>query len=51
MAGAIAYAVLVRRQPHTLDHPIFGRRSRWITANAALTPALTRLPPEAVEHQ
>lgn len=51
LAGAIVCAVLVRRQPHTLDHPVFGRRSRWITANAAITPALTRLPPEALEHR
>ena len=28
LAGAIVCAVLVRRQPHTLDHPVFGRRSR-----------------------
>ena len=50
LVGAIACAILVRGQPRTLDHPIFGRRSRWITANAAVTPALTRLPPEALEH-
>jgi EmrB/QacA subfamily drug resistance transporter len=50
LAGALACAVLVRQQPRTLDHPIFGRRSRWITANAAVTPGLTRLPPEALEH-
>jgi EmrB/QacA subfamily drug resistance transporter len=50
LAGAVACAVLVRQQPRTLDHPIFGRRSRWITANAAVTPGLTRLPPEALEH-
>jgi EmrB/QacA subfamily drug resistance transporter len=50
LVGAIACAVLVRREPRTLEHPIFGRRSRWITANAALTPALTRVPPEVLEH-
>jgi len=49
LLGAVASAVLVRQQPHTLDHPIFGRRSRRLTANAALTPALTRLPPEVLE--
>jgi EmrB/QacA subfamily drug resistance transporter len=51
LAGAIACAVLVRRQPRTLEHPIFGRRSRWVTANAAVTPALTRLPQEALERR
>jgi EmrB/QacA subfamily drug resistance transporter len=49
LLGAIACSVLVRKQPRTLDHPIFSRRSRWIYANAAVTPALTRLPPEALE--
>jgi MFS family permease len=49
LLGAIACGVLVRKQPRTLDHPIFSRRSRWIYANAAVTPALTRLPPEALE--
>jgi EmrB/QacA subfamily drug resistance transporter len=48
--GVIACAALVREQPRTLDHPIFGRRSRWVTANAATTPALTRLPPEVLEY-
>jgi EmrB/QacA subfamily drug resistance transporter len=50
LLGAIACGILVRQQPRTLDHPIFGRRSRWITANAGTSPALTRLPPEALEH-
>jgi len=50
LLGALACAILVRQQPRTLDHPIFGRRSRWLTANAATTPGLTRLPPEAFEH-
>jgi EmrB/QacA subfamily drug resistance transporter len=49
LVGALACALLVTEQPRTLDHPIFGRRSRWITANAAATPALTRLPPEILE--
>ena len=41
--------VLVRKQPRTLDHPIFGRRSRWVHANVGTTPAVSRLPPEALE--
>jgi EmrB/QacA subfamily drug resistance transporter len=49
LAGAVACAILVSRQPRTLDHPIFGRRSRWVAANAGATPALTRVPPEVVE--
>jgi MFS family permease len=50
LLGAITCGILVRRQPRTLDHAIFGRRSRWITANAGTSPALTRRPPEALEH-
>jgi EmrB/QacA subfamily drug resistance transporter len=50
LLGALACGILVRQQPRTLDHPIFARRSRWILANAATTPGLTRLPPEALEH-
>jgi MFS family permease len=49
LVGAIACGVLVRHEPRTLEHPIFGRRSRWVTANAAVTPGLTRLPPEALD--
>jgi len=49
LVGAIACAILVRQQPRTVDHPIFGRRSRWVTANASVTPGLTRLPPEVME--
>ena len=47
LIGAVACAVLVRHEPRTLDRPVFGRRSRWVPANAGVTtPALTRLPPE-----
>jgi hypothetical protein len=49
LVGAITCAVLVRKQPRTLDRPVFGRRSRWVYANAATTPALTRLPPEVLQ--
>jgi EmrB/QacA subfamily drug resistance transporter len=49
LVGAIACALLVRRRPQTLDHPVFGRRSRWLAVNASTTPGLTRVPPEALE--
>jgi EmrB/QacA subfamily drug resistance transporter len=49
LLGAVMAWVLVRKQPRTLDHPIFGRRSRWVHANVGTTPAVSRLPPEAVE--
>lgn len=45
--GAIACFVLVRKEPTILQGPVFNRRSRWMLANAAMTPALTRLPPDA----
>jgi MFS family permease len=51
LLGAVACAILVRRQPRTVDHPIFGRRSRWVTANASVTPGLTRVPPEVAERR
>ncbi len=50
LIGAVACLVLVRREPRTLDRPVFGRRSRWVTANAGVSPGLTRLAPEGVEH-
>ncbi len=49
LLGAVACAILVRRQPRTLDHPVFGRRSRWVAVNVPTTPALTRVPPEVLE--
>jgi MFS family permease len=49
LAGAVMSWVLVRQQPRTLDHPIFGRRSRWVRANVGETPAVSRVPPEALE--
>jgi len=46
IVGAICSYLLVRRVPRTLDHPIFGRRSRWVLATAgATTPGVTRRPP------
>jgi EmrB/QacA subfamily drug resistance transporter len=50
LLGAVMSWALVRKQPRTLDHPIFGRRSRWLLANVGATPAVSRVPPEALEH-
>jgi hypothetical protein len=45
LVGAAASAVLVRKVPVTIKGRVFGRRSRWVLANAgATTPGLTRLP-------
>jgi MFS family permease len=49
LLGAVMSWALVRKQPRTLDHPIFGRRSRWLLANVGATPAVSRVPPEALE--
>jgi EmrB/QacA subfamily drug resistance transporter len=49
LLGAAMAWVLVRKQPRSLDHPIFGRRSRWVQANVGATPAVSRVPPEALE--
>ena len=49
LVGAVMSWLLVRKQPRTLDHPIFGRRSRWVRANVGETPAVSRVPPEALE--
>jgi hypothetical protein len=49
LVGAVTSWALVRKQPHTLDHPIFGRRSRWVRANVGTTPAVSRVPPEALD--
>jgi EmrB/QacA subfamily drug resistance transporter len=45
VAGAIACFVLVRRDDRVSAGPIFGRRSRWISANVGRTPGVTRHPP------
>jgi hypothetical protein len=50
LLGAVMSWLLVRKQPRTLDHPIFGRRSRWVRANVGATPAVGRVRPEALEH-
>ena len=45
LVGAVASAVLVRKVPVTIKGRVFGRRSRWVLANAgATTPGLTRRP-------
>jgi MFS family permease len=46
LIGALACFVLVRRTPRIIEQPIFGRRSRWIWANAGRTPGITKQPPE-----
>lgn len=46
LLGALASWLLVRRNPRTLTGPVFGRRSRWLSAVAgATTPGVTRRPP------
>jgi hypothetical protein len=49
LLGAVMSWALVRKQPRSLDHPIFGRRSRWVHANVGESPAVSRIPPEALE--
>jgi EmrB/QacA subfamily drug resistance transporter len=47
LLGALACFILVRRTTRIAEGPIFGRRSRWIYANIARTPAVTKqAPPE-----
>jgi EmrB/QacA subfamily drug resistance transporter len=45
LVGALACFVLVRRTTRVAEGPIFSRRSRWIYANVASTPAVTKQPP------
>lgn len=50
LIGAVTSFALVRKSPRVLDHPVFSRRSRWLTANAgATTSGLTRVPADAPE--
>jgi MFS family permease len=49
LLGAVMSWVLVSKQPRSHDHPIFGRRSRWVHANVGETPAVSLVPPEALE--
>jgi hypothetical protein len=45
LAGAVACFVLVRRQTRVVRAGVFGRRSRWIWANAPPTGVTKRPPP------
>jgi EmrB/QacA subfamily drug resistance transporter len=46
LLGALVCFLLVRREDRFHTGPVFGRRSRWVLANAAATtPGLTRHPP------
>jgi hypothetical protein len=45
LAGAVVMFVLVRRVGRTHERPVFGRRSRWVRADAGLSPGVTREPP------
>ncbi len=45
LLGAIACFILVRRDNRYYVGPVFGRRSRWTYASAAMTPGVTRRPP------
>jgi hypothetical protein len=45
LLGALTCFILVRRTMRVAEGPIFSRRSRWIYANVASTPAVTKHPP------
>jgi EmrB/QacA subfamily drug resistance transporter len=44
LLGALVCFILVRREDRFYRGPVFGRRSRWVWANAGTTPGLTRRP-------
>jgi EmrB/QacA subfamily drug resistance transporter len=44
LLGALVCLILVRRDDRFYAGPVFGRRSRWVWANAGTTPGLTRRP-------
>ena len=44
LLGALVCFILVRRDDRFYGGPVFGRRSRWVWANAGTTPGLTRHP-------
>ena len=48
LAEAAACFALVRRTDRVAERPIFTRRSRWVSANVAPTPGVTRHPPPDV---
>jgi hypothetical protein len=45
LLGAVACFLLVRRTTRVAEGPTFSRRSRWIYANIASTPGVTKQPP------
>jgi EmrB/QacA subfamily drug resistance transporter len=47
LLGAIVCYVLVRKDDRFYAGPVFSRRSRWVLANAGVSPGLTRHPPDA----
>jgi MFS family permease len=48
LVGAVACLLLVRRTDRVTEGPLFGRRSRWVSANVGRTPGITRHPPPSV---
>jgi EmrB/QacA subfamily drug resistance transporter len=44
LLGAVVCFILVRRDDRFYAGPVFGRRSRWVWANAGITPGVTRHP-------
>lgn len=46
LLGALVCFLLVRKGDRFYDGPVFGRRSRWVIANAGTSPGVTRHPPQ-----
>jgi EmrB/QacA subfamily drug resistance transporter len=44
LLGALVCFILVRRDDRFYAGPVFGRRARWVWANAGTTPGITRHP-------
>jgi hypothetical protein len=44
LLGALVCFILVRRDDRFYAGPVFGRRSRWVWANAGTSPGITRHP-------
>ena len=51
VVGAIACLLLVRHTDRVAAGPIFGRRSRWVSANVGRTPGITRRPPASIPEE
>jgi EmrB/QacA subfamily drug resistance transporter len=45
LLGALCCLLLVTKSDRVTAGPIFGRRSRWVSANVGRTPGITRHPP------